>query len=66
MLRREHGFSTVIVDATNKRKPHELHRDARDPQGDAHKNLERMADTYSRGGRTIQQVETSGNMGDTR
>lgn len=48
------AFTTVIVDATDKKRPREIQRDARDPQGPAQKDLERMADNYSRGGRTIR------------
>lgn len=50
------SFTTVFVDATNTRRPFEIHRDARDPQGPAQKEIEATADRYSleRPGRVVR------------
>jgi hypothetical protein len=47
-------MSTVFVDASDPRKPREISRDARDPQGDARREIERYADALSQRGRTVR------------
>lgn len=44
---------TVFVDFTNKARPREIARDARDPLGDV-APLERLAEAYSRRGKTVR------------
>jgi hypothetical protein len=48
------AFTAVFVDFTNPRKPFEIHRDARDPQGSAQAELEQHTRIYSLGGRTVR------------
>lgn len=47
-------MTTVFVDATDPRKPREISRDARDPQGPQQKDIEHLADVFSQRGRTVR------------
>jgi hypothetical protein len=48
------SMTTVFVDVTNPRRPREIARDARDPTGPAQESIERLADAYSRPGKTVR------------
>lgn len=50
------SLTTIFVDVTDKRRPFEIHRDARDPQGAAQREIEVTADRYSlaRPGRVVR------------
>jgi hypothetical protein len=48
------SMTTVFVDVTNPRRPREIARDARDPYGPAQESIERLADAYSRPGKTVR------------
>lgn len=48
------SLTTVFVDATDPRKPREIHRDARDPQGKAQQEIEHTCRIYSQRGKTVR------------
>lgn len=48
------SFTAVMVDVTDLKRPREVWRDARDPQGAGQADLERLTRQLSENGRTIR------------